>query len=91
MAKQDDGSGRWKKKFIKVKMAGEKHEKKIEDNKQLEGFEEDEVGPDNFLVIAKLGQGSFGVVYLVEKINVMEDGTKVNTHNQYAMKILNKK
>lgn len=56
----------------------------------LEGFEEDEVGPDHFHVIAKLGQGSFGVVYLVEKLNII-NGNKIPTKNLYAMKILNKK
>jgi serine/threonine protein kinase len=39
----------------------------------------------------KLGQGSFGQVYLVEKIIIKPDGTQVNTNKQYAMKILNKK
>ena len=39
-------------------------------------MEEDSVGPDNFRVLSKLGQGSFGVVYLVEKINILPDGEK---------------
>lgn len=30
-------------------------------------------------------------MYLVEKMNIKEDGTQVNTGNLYAMKILNKK
>jgi serine/threonine protein kinase len=39
----------------------------------------------------KLGQGSFGQVYLVEKIKIGKDGTQTNTGKTYAMKILNKK
>ena len=54
-------------------------------------MEEDSVGPDNFRVLSKLGQGSFGVVYLVEKINILPDGEKKQTGDLYAMKILNKK
>ena len=57
----------------------------------MEGWEEDSVGPDNFRVLSKLGQGSFGVVYLVEKVNIMDDGEKIQTGELYAMKILNKK
>ena len=57
----------------------------------MQGMEEDSVGPDNFRVLSKLGQGSFGVVYLVEKINIMPDGEKKQTGDLYAMKILNKK
>lgn len=57
----------------------------------LEGWEEDEVGPDHFKVMAKLGQGSFGVVYVAEKLNIGEDGNQIPTGNLYAMKILNKK
>jgi serine/threonine protein kinase len=49
------------------------------------------VGPQNFIPIMKLGQGSFGQVFLVEKINFKPDGTSYNTGKQYAMKILNKK
>ena len=48
---------------------GEKREKRPEN--KFEGWEEDEVGPENFHVISKLGQGSFGIVYLVEKINIV--------------------
>ena len=72
-------------------MAGEEFDKKKEEEAKFEGWEEDSVGPDNFRVLSKLGQGSFGVVYLVEKINILEDGTKKQTNELYAMKILNKK
>ena len=57
-------------------MAGEKLDKKKEEEAKMQGMEEDSVGPDNFRVLSKLGQGSFGVVYLVEKINIMPDGEK---------------
>ena len=57
----------------------------------VEGWEEDEVGPNDFKIMAKLGQGSFGQVYLVEKIDNFKDGTSNATGNLYAMKILNKK
>lgn len=49
------------------------------------------MGPSNFLPLMKLGQGSFGQVYLVEKLTLKLDGSVVNTGKQYAMKILNKK
>ena len=39
----------------------------------------------------KLGQGSFGQVFLVEKVNFKPDGVFYNTGKHYAMKILNKK
>ena len=39
----------------------------------------------------KVGQGSFGSVYLVEKILHMPDGEIKETNKQYAMKILSKK
>ena len=40
------------------------------------------LSPKDFMCLAKLGEGSFGVVYLVEKINTKEKS---------AMKVLNKK
>ena len=43
----------------------------------MEDWEEESVGPDHFRVISKLGQGSFGVVYVAEKLNVLADGTKI--------------
>lgn len=82
---------RWKQKFLKLQIAGDKHDKQKEEAAKMEGWEEDSVGPDNFRVLSKLGQGSFGIVYLVEKINIMEDGEKIQTGELYAMKILNKK
>ena len=57
----------------------------------VDGWEEDQVGPNDFKIISKLGQGSFGQVYVVEKINNLPDGTTQGTGNLYAMKILNKK
>lgn len=39
----------------------------------------------------KLGQGSFGVVYLCEKLNFDKDGNTTPSNTWYAMKILNKK
>jgi serine/threonine protein kinase len=41
--------------------------------------------------IMKLGQGSFGQVFLVEKFAIRPNGTQVPTGKLYAMKILNKK
>ena len=60
---------RWKMKFIKVHEYDEGMEKK---NRQTVSSEEEEeaVGPRNFRVLMKLGQGSFGVVYLVEKLTL---------------------
>ena len=50
------------------------------------------VGPNNFKAIMKLGQGSFGVVYLCEKLNFdSKTGEEIKTGKFYAMKILNKK
>jgi hypothetical protein len=64
---------RWKKKFIKIWQEGEQRDK--EENKNFDGFEaeENEVGPEHFRIGAKLGQGSFGQVYLVEKFNIQPD------------------
>lgn len=39
----------------------------------------------------KLGQGSFGVVYLVEKLRFEDKPEPIKTGKYYAMKILNKK
>jgi len=91
---QDRGANmRWKKKFVKLWQDGDKMDQKrsVEEQNRLEGWEEDEVGPEHFKIGAKLGQGSFGHVYIVEKLNVKPDGTTVPTGNLYAMKILNKK
>jgi len=74
---------------------GEKLEKlkEIEDKKKLlEGYaEEENVGPDHFKVGAKLGEGSFGHIYLAEKLINKEDGDKIPTGKFYAMKVLNKR
>ena len=50
-------------------------------------MEERRIGPRNFVPIHKLGHGSFGQVYLVEKIR--PDGTK--SSKLYALKILSKR
>ena len=63
-------------------------------NEQLQKqSEEDEkfVGPKHFKALMKLGQGSFGVVYLVEKYKVKDDVQTEKTGKFFAMKILNKK
>lgn len=49
------------------------------------------VGPNNFKAIMKLGQGSFGIVYLVEKLRIDIAGQQQKTGKFFAMKILNKK
>lgn len=50
------------------------------------------MGPRNFKALMKLGQGSFGVVYLVEKLRFEGASTEPQkTNKYYAMKILNKK
>ena len=45
----------------------------------------------NFMPIMKLGQGSFGQVYLCEKFTIKPSGARIPTGKLYAMKILNKK
>jgi serine/threonine protein kinase len=57
----------------------------------LPGEELTKVGPENFKALMKLGQGSFGVVYLVVKLVKDKSGQMVATNQMYAMKILNKK
>ena len=49
------------------------------------------MGPEHFRIGAKLGQGSFGQVYIVEKLNVIPGKEPISTGFFYAMKILNKK
>lgn len=44
-------------------------------NSQKEMLEQQSVGPQNFLPLMKLGQGSFGQVYLVEKYLIKPDGS----------------
>lgn len=84
---------RWKNKFVKIWQEGDKNDKRREEEEKnaFAGWEEDSVGPEHFRIGAKLGQGSFGHVYIVEKLNIMPDGSSVPTGNLYAMKILNKK
>jgi serine/threonine protein kinase len=52
------------------------------------------VGPNNFKALMKLGQGSFGIVYLCEKLRFdpkSPQSEPIKTGKYYAMKILNKK
>ena len=76
---------RWKQKFIKIWQYNEKLEAS-----HLEGKEKS-VGPSNFMPVMKLGQGSFGQVYLCEKFSLRPNGIGIPTGKLYAMKILNKK
>ena len=76
---------KWKMKFIKIWQYNENL------SKDLNGGGEPQVGPKNFLPIMKLGQGSFGQVYLVDKVNIINGDQMFPTGKQYAMKILNKK
>ena len=74
---------KWKNKCITIWKQGEA--------RQL-SLQEKVVGPENFKAVMKLGQGSFGIVYLVEKIQI-DPATQqaMPTNKFYAMKILNKK
>lgn len=57
-AKKDKNSNKmWKQKFIRIWMAGDELDKKRkeEEEKALEGYEEDSVGPEHFRIGAKLG------------------------------------
>ena len=47
----------------------------------LNSIEEERISPSSFICLAQLGKGSFGEVYLVQKINTKE---------QFAMKVLRK-
>lgn len=79
---------KWKMKFIKIWQYNDELQREMEHSmNQMELS----VGPNNFVPIMKLGQGSFGQVFLVEKITIKADGISVNTGKMYAMKILNKK
>jgi len=76
---------RWKNKFIQVW--------KLSEQLEIEERSEQAVGPKNFKAVMKLGQGSFGVVYLVEKLRFesSKPSEPIKTGKFYAMKILNKK
>jgi hypothetical protein len=60
---------KWKQKFIKIWQYNEELE-----SKHLESLEQS-VGPRNFFPIMKLGQGSFGQVFLCEKFTIKPNGT----------------
>lgn len=75
---------RWKQKFIQIWKYNEQMQRELEE--QIETT----IGPENFVPIMKLGQGSFGNVYLVEKVKIGKEGQKIMTGKWYAMKILNK-
>ena len=82
-AESKRADSKWKNKFITIWKQGEA--------RQL-SLQEKAVGPENFKAVMKLGQGSFGIVYLVEKLQIdqaTQEGKPTNKF--YAMKILNKK
>ena len=79
-----EADSRWKNKFITIW--------KLNEQLQRESAESESwVGPKNFKAIMKLGQGSFGIVYLVEKLRIDAQGEQQKTGKFFAMKILNKK
>jgi len=81
----EESGTRWRNKFIKIWKLNEQLQR---ENEESENF----VGPKNFKALMKLGQGSFGVVYLVEKLRFAAGSTEPQkTNKYYAMKILNKK
>ena len=80
----DAADSRWKKQFIKIWNLNEQLQKQSEEDEKF-------VGPKHFKALMKLGQGSFGVVYLVEKYKVKDDVQTEKTGKFFAMKILNKK
>lgn len=47
----------WKQKFIRIRQWGDEFDKKMkeEEEKALEGYEEESVGPEHFRIGAKLG------------------------------------
>jgi uncharacterized protein (UPF0335 family) len=63
-------NSKWVKKFITITKYNEKLQKDAE-------TAEKSVGPNNFKAIMKLGQGSFGIVYLVEKLKVEGAGAEM--------------
>lgn len=67
---------KWKQRIIKIWQYNEMLEQM---NSQKEMLEQQSVGPQNFLPLMKLGQGSFGQVYLVEKYLIKPDGSKQAT------------
>ena len=69
--KKEQGGKKWKQKFIKIWQYNEM----LEQTGQKPGEENEQVGPKNFMPIMKLGQGSFGQVFLVDKITIKQDGT----------------
>ena len=64
--KQAETDSRWKNKFITIWKLNEQLQRETEESEKF-------VGPKNFKAIMKLGQGSFGVVYLVEKLRIDEN------------------
>ena len=82
--RKDNKDARWKNKFIRVWQLNEQLQQENE-------MDESCVGPNDFKALMKLGQGSFGVVYLCEKIIKDKNGEEVGSGKFYAMKILNKK
>lgn len=82
-AEPSRADSKWKNKFITIWKQGEANSLKRQ---------EKAVGPENFKAVMKLGQGSFGIVYLVEKIDIDAVTLLAKATNKfYAMKILNKK
>ena len=65
-SKTAETDSRWKNKFITIWKLNEQLQRETEESEKF-------VGPKNFKAVMKLGQGSFGVVYLVEKLRIDEN------------------
>lgn len=80
---ESDGNGKVEKKSKKEKKSEKKKNIKLDSIQHASDIEKEEIklGPENFKIIALLGVGSQGRVYLVEL---------VGTNSYYAMKVFKK-
>ena len=90
LKEKEKEKSKFKSKFIPILKLGQGMEMNGDLQEQL--AIQELVGPRNFKALMKLGQGSFGVVYLVEKYTFDDNaGTATPDGRYFAMKILNKR